>query len=194
MNRIGAWALSVGGPGLFVIAFIDASFLSLPEINDLLIVWMVTKHPARMPYYAAMAALGSLAGCLVLYYLGKKGGEALLRRRFSEGRLKRAHALYEKYGFLAVAVPALLPPPMPLKIFVLMAGVVDMPVFAFSLAVVLARGVRYVGEGLLAVWYGELAFGYLQANARRVSLGLALAVLLGGVLYYLWRRNRRPYA
>ena len=140
MSRIGAWALSVGAPGLFVIAFLDSSFLSLPEVNDLLIVWMVTKHPARLPLYALMATLGSLAGSLVMFYLGRKGGEAMMRRRFKEKPLRRAHELYEKYGFLAVVVPAMLPPPVPFKLFVLLAGVVNMSVLRFSLAPLAGRG------------------------------------------------------
>lgn len=190
MNRLGAWALSIGGPGLFIVAFLDSSFLSLPEINDLLVIWMVTKHPHRMLYYALLATLGSLAGCLVMYYLGKKGGEAMLRRRFQADRLARAHALFERYGFLSVIVPALLPPPAPFKAFVLLAGVVAMPVVPFTLAVIVGRGSRYVGEGLLAVWYGEQAFEFLERHARTVWIALALAALGGGLAYYVWRRRR----
>jgi membrane protein YqaA with SNARE-associated domain len=187
MNRLGAWALSIGGPGLFVIAFLDSSFLSLPEINDLLVMWMVTKHPQRMLYYALMATLGSLAGCLLMFYLGRKGGEAMLRRRFQEHKLARARALFQRYGFLAVIVPALLPPPAPFKVFVLLAGVVGMPALSFALAVTVGRGARYLGEGLLAVWYGEHAIEFLDRHARSVSIALALMVLAAGVAYYLWR-------
>jgi membrane protein YqaA with SNARE-associated domain len=189
MSRIGAWALAVGAPGLFVIAFLDSSFLSLPEINDLLIVWMVTKQPARLPLYALMATLGSLAGSLVMFYIGRKGGEAMMRRRFKEKQLRRAHALYEKYGFLAVVVPAMLPPPVPFKLFVLLAGVVNMRLVSFSIATIVGRGARYLIEGLLAVWYGERAIDFIRANAREVALAIGLAVVAGGVLYYLRRRR-----
>lgn len=189
MNRIGAWALGVGAPGLFVIAFLDSSFLSLPEINDLLIVWMVTKHPARLPLYALMATLGSLAGSLVMFYIGRKGGEAMMRRRFKEKQLRRAHELYEKYGFLAVVVPAMLPPPVPFKLFVLLAGVVNMSKLSFSLATIVGRGARYLIEGLLAVWYGERAIEFLKTNGREVALAIGLAAIAGGVIYYLRRRR-----
>ena len=74
-------ALSLGGPGLFAIAFLDSSFVSLPQINDILVVLMVVANKSRMPYYALMATAGSVAGCYVIYYLAKKGGEAFLRRR-----------------------------------------------------------------------------------------------------------------
>jgi membrane protein YqaA with SNARE-associated domain len=190
MNRIGAWALTLGGPGLFVVAFLDSSFLSLPQINDLLVIWMVTKHPGRMLFYALMATLGSVAGCLVMHYLGRRGGEALLERRFRGGQLARARALFERYGFLAVIVPALLPPPAPFKVFVILAGVAGMPLLPFTLAVGIGRGVRYLAEGLLAVWFGERALDYVRDHARGVSLALALTVAAGGLLYYFWRLRR----
>jgi membrane protein YqaA with SNARE-associated domain len=102
MARITKWveafALSVGGPGLFIIAFLDSSFLSFPEVNDLLIVLMVINHPERMLFYASMATLGSIAGCLALYFVGRKGGHALLEKRFKGGTLDRASHVMRKYG------------------------------------------------------------------------------------------------
>src|SRR4029453_18799746 len=104
MARITAWieafALSIGGPGLFIIAFLDSSFLSFPEVNDLLIVLMVINHPHRMVYYATLATLGSVAGCLALYFVGRKGGQALMQKRFSGGTVERASTLMRQYGAL----------------------------------------------------------------------------------------------
>lgn len=191
MNRIGTWALGLGGPGLFAVAFLDSSFLSLPQINDLLIVWMVTKHPARVVYYASMATFGSLAGCLVMYFVGRQGGEAFLRRRVAAARLARAHALFERYGVLAVAVPALLPPPAPFKLFVILAGVARMRLVRFTLSVMLARGGRYLAEGVLAVWFGERAFAFLGRHAGAVWIGLAAGVVVVGAVWIAWRRLRR---
>ena len=150
MARITAWieafALSVGGPGLFIIAFLDSSFLSFPEVNDLLIVLMVINHPERMPFYATMATLGSVAGCLALYYVGRRGGNALLQKRFKGGMVERASELMRKYGAMALIVPALLPPPAPFKIFVLLGGVANVPLKTFVTAIAVGRGVRYFGE------------------------------------------------
>jgi len=187
-----AFALGIGGPGLFVIAFLDSSFLSLPQINDLLVIWMVVQHPGRMPYYATMATLGSIAGCLVMYLLARKGGEVFLRRRFKGKSLDRARGLFERYGFLAVLVPALLPPPAPFKLFVILAGVVDMPAVTFVVAVAVGRGLRYFAEGILAVWYGEMAIDYIKAHPVQVSAALFAAAGLGAGAYYLWKRWRRP--
>ncbi len=198
MHRIVAWAeafaLAVGGPGLFVIAFIDASFLSLPEINDILVVWMVTRHKERLLYYASMATLGSLAGCFVLYWLAWKGGEAILRRWFHERHVERGMATFQRYGLLALLVPAILPPPAPFKIFVLLAGVARVPWKRFALAIGIGRGMRYFGEGLLAVWYGDSAIEYVQAHGTEVALGVAAAILVGGVAYFWWqaRQGKSP--
>lgn len=193
MNRIGTWALGLGGPGLFAVAFLDSSFLSLPQINDLLVIWMVTKHPARVVYYASMATLGSLSGCLVMYALGRRGGEAFLRRRIAADRVDRARRFFDRYGVLAVAVPAMLPPPAPFKLFVILAGVAQMRLVPFVVSVVVARGGRYLVEGLLAVWVGEQAFAFLGRHARAVWVVVAssLVVLAAVWLGRRWGRYRR---
>lgn len=191
MARITAWletfALSIGGPGLFIIAFLDSSFLSFPEINDLLIVLMVIRHPDRMIYYASMATLGSIAGCLALYFVGRKGGQALVRKRFSGGNLEWGMNIMRKYGAMALLVPALLPPPAPFKIFVLLAGVASIPLRTFVIAIAVGRGVRYFGEGILAVLWGEQAMAFIHENGRTVAIALGVAALIGGVAYMIWK-------
>jgi membrane protein YqaA with SNARE-associated domain len=185
-------ALALGGPGLLLIAFLDSSpFMSLPQINDLLLVWMVTKNPHLMPYYAAMAVLGSIAGCSVTYFIGLKGGQALLKKRFSGKTVERNLALFQRFGVLAVLIPSLLPPPAPFKIFVLLAGVARIPLLKFVAAIAIGRGIRYFGEGLLAVWYGEQAMAYMDAHAREVSLALVGLIGLGLIGYLLWSRRKR---
>jgi membrane protein YqaA with SNARE-associated domain len=196
MSRIVEWiqsfAMAIGGPGLFVIAFLDSSVLSLPEINDILIVWMVTQHKHRMVYYASMATLGSIAGCLLLYEIGKRGGEAFLLKRFHERHVDRALALYRKYGVMAVLVPAILPPPAPFKIFVLLAGVARMKPLHFVLAIAGGRGLRYFAEGWLAIRYGDQAIEYIRENGAIVSVALAVLVLVAGAGWFIAKRVRQP--
>lgn len=194
MSRFLDWlqavALMLGAPGLFIVAFLDSSFLSLPEINDLLLVLMVTEHPSRMPLYAACATLGSVAGCLTLYALGRKGGEAFVRKRFSSDRVDRGIAIFQRYGVMAILIPSLLPPPAPFKIFVLVAGVAGINIWRFVIAIGIGRGIRYFGEGALAVMYGEQALEYIHENARPVGLtivGILAAALLVSVL---WHKRR----
>lgn len=198
MSTIISWVqsftMSIGGPGLFIISFLDSSFLSLPEINDLLVITMVIQNKDRMVYYALMATFGSVAGCFVLYFLGRKGGETLIRRRFGGARLLRAMDLSSRYGILAVAIPAVLPPPAPFKIFVLLAGVARVPLWQFSTAVTVGRGFRYFTEGLLAIRYGDQAIAFVRENGQVASLVVALAVLVVGAAYIVWRarREHRP--
>ncbi len=185
-----AFALAIGGPGVFAIAFLDSSFVSLPQINDLLVVLMVTENKAWMPYYAAMATLGSVAGCYVIYYLAEKGGEAFRAKRLRGGHVQRVLALYKRHGLLALMVPALLPPPAPFKLFVLMAGVAEVPKVKFVAAIAVARGVRYLALGVLAIWYGDLALDLMRTRGRDVALWLAGLILLAAAVWW-WTRRRR---
>ena len=83
------WATGFGGVGLFVVAALDSSFLSFPQVNDLLIIYLSTKTPRLMPYYASMTTAGSILGCFVLYAFARRGGEVFLRKRFSGPRVER---------------------------------------------------------------------------------------------------------
>lgn len=183
------WAAELGGVGLFIVAALDSSFLSFPQVNDLLIIYLSTKYPARMPYYAGMTTIGSLLGCFALFAVTWRGGEAFLRRRFSGARVDRGLALYQRHGLLAVVIPALLPPPVPLKLFVLLAGAARVAPWKFGIAILIGRGIRYFGQGYLAVLYGERAALLVRENGTAVGIGLALFALAIGVSYYLWRRR-----
>jgi membrane protein YqaA with SNARE-associated domain len=195
MSRFADWirslALALGAPGLFLVAFLDSSFLSLPEINDLLLIWMVTRHKGRIVLYVVGSMLGSIAGCFVLYYIGRKGGDALVRRRFGHERVERTLASVRRRGMLAVLIPSLLPPPAPFKIFVLLAGVAGISASRFALAIGIGRGIRYFGEGLLAVRYGDQATAYLENNLRNVSLTVIGLLILGLAGSALWSHVRR---
>src|SRR4026209_2945891 len=193
MRRLLAWiqgfAESLGGPGLFIIAYLDSSFLSFPEVCDALIVLLTVQHRERMIFYALVTTGGSVAGCYSLYLVGRKGGEAFLRKRFHERHVDRAMAVFRRHGMLSILVPSLLPPPMPFKIFVLAAGVSRMRDADFLIAVGIGRSIRFLGVGLLALWKGQQAIAWLHDNAATVGIGLALLVTLGaGVV--IWRRSR----
>lgn len=193
MHRFVAWVQgfseSLGGPGLFIIAFLDSSFLSFPEVCDALIVLLTVQHRERMLFYALVTTLGSIAGCFALYSVGRKGGEAFLRKRFKERHVDRAMAVFRRYGVLAILVPSLLPPPMPFKIFVLAAGVARVRPVDFLIAVGAGRGIRYFGEGFLALWYGEQALAFLRENAKLAGLLLAIVAAAGGIVYFWWKKR-----
>jgi membrane protein YqaA with SNARE-associated domain len=190
LSALQAWASELGGVGLFVIAALDSSFLSFPQVNDLLIIYLSTSYPERMPYYAGMTTAGSLLGCFMLYGVARKGGEVFLRKRFSAERVDRGMALYQRFGLLAVVVPSLLPPPTPFKIFVLMAGAAAVSPWRFGVAIVIGRGLRYFGQGYLAVRYGERAVEMVKAHGAEVGIGLAVLALVVGAIYYFIMRHR----
>jgi membrane protein YqaA with SNARE-associated domain len=194
MSRFVQWiqalALTMGAPGILLVAFLDSSILSLPEIADLLVIWMVTTHPSRYVLYASCATVGSLFGCLALFAIGRKGGEALMRRRFSSDRVERTLAAFRRHGVMVVLVPSILPPPAPFKIFVLLAGVAEISVGRFATAIFIGRGARYFVEGLLALWYGERALAYMREHSAGVALAAVAILGLGFVMYLAWQRKK----
>src|SRR5262245_54532481 len=133
---------ALGPAGIVVVAFFDSSFLSIPEINDILVVTSSAAHPGLAWLYALAATAGSLGGCAVLWALGRRGGEAWLVKRFGRERVERTRDAFRRWDVLALALPAVLPPPMPFKIFVLSAGVFGFPWRPFALTLAHARGLR----------------------------------------------------
>ena len=186
VHRIQALAIALGAPGLLLVAFLDSSILSLPEIADLLIIWMVTHHNARVALYVVSATIGSLIGCLLLFYIGRKGGEALVRRRFNSASVDRTLAAIRRHGVMAVLIPSLLPPPTPFKVFVLLAGGAGISASRFTLAIAVGRGARFLIEGLLALWYGERAMAFIRENGETVSLVVVVFLAVGFVGYMWW--------
>jgi membrane protein YqaA with SNARE-associated domain len=194
LTTIQEWASELGGVGLFIIALLDSSFLSFPQVNDLLIIVLSTKYPERMPYYAGMTTLGSLIGCFLLYGVARRGGEVFLRKRLKGRYVDRAITLYQRHGLLAVVVPALLPPPVPFKVFVLLAGAAAVSPIRFAIAVGIGRGIRYFGQGYLAVLYGEQAAAFMGAHGAAIGIGLAATALAIGAAVFFLRRRRHGSA
>jgi membrane protein YqaA with SNARE-associated domain len=194
LTTIQEWATELGGIGLFVIALLDSSFLSFPQVNDLLIIVLSTKYPQRMPYYASMTTIGSLIGCFLLYGVARRGGEVFLRKRLKGRYVDRAIKLYQRHGLLAVVVPALLPPPVPFKVFVLLAGAAAVSPIRFAIAVGIGRGIRYFGQGYLAVLYGEQAAEFMREHGAAVGIGLAVTALAIGAAVFFLRRRRHGSA
>ena len=176
-KKIVAFAGTLGAPGLFLISFLDSSVLTFPVINDLLLIELSIEHPARMPLYAFMAAAGSVLGCVLLYFIARKGGEALFHRKAGKRAAVIRHWV-EQNGFIGMLMAALLPPPTPFKIFVFAAGVFEMPLWSFTAAISLARAIRYFGMGYLAIRYGNDALPFLKDHKLEASVVIVLFVLL----------------
>jgi len=201
VSKLVAWVETVllptlGPLGLFLVAAADSSFVTLPEINDFLVIGAGMANPRTAWMFVAMAALGSVAGSSLLWRLGRTGGEALLVRRFGPAWAARTRAAYQRWGILALALPAVLPPPMPFKVFVLASGVLGFPYLRFFCTLFLARTARYAFWGSLGAAYGEEARALLHAldawGAQHWRLLLVLAAIAGlGALIALRRRRSR---
>lgn len=184
----------LGPPGMFLVAFFDSSFLSIPEVNDIFVVTEASVRPGGAWAYVLATTLGSVAGCSALWWIGKRGGEPLLVRRFGPERVEQTRLAFRRWDLLALAVPALLPPPMPFKIFVFSSGVFGVPFRRFFVTIALARGARYTTWAVLGAAYGPRALGYLKgfdawfARYDAVIVPVLVVVLLAGVLVALRRR------
>jgi membrane protein YqaA with SNARE-associated domain len=190
-QKVVAFAGGLGAPGLFLISFLDSSVLTFPVINDLLLIQLSIQRPTRMPLYAFMASLGSVLGCVVLYFIARKGGEAVFHRKAGE----HAHAIrhwVERNGFVGMLIAALLPPPTPFKFFVLAAGVFEVPLFSYTSAITIARLFRYFGVGYLAIRYGADALPYLIHHKLQVTAIVILVVLVSYALSRVLLRRRVP--
>ena len=190
-QKIVGFAGALGAPGLFLISFLDSSVLTFPVINDLLLIELSIEHPARMPLYALMAATGSALGCVLLYFIARKGGEAFFHRKAGHRATAIRHWV-EENGFVGMLIAALLPPPTPFKIFVFAAGVFEVPFWGFTSAVALARVIRYFGIGYLAIRFGNDALPYLKDHKLEATVVIVLFVLLSYLVSRVILRHKPP--
>ncbi len=192
----GAW-------GIFATSFLDSTFVPMPGFNDLLLLHLSSRRPALALVYALQCTLGSLLGCYVVYGLGRGGGSLFRRNRGGkpgadgvEAAAARptagtAERWLQRNDFVSVLVMSLLPPPAPFKVFVFTAGALRVNPLRFGAALVIGRGFRFVAEAWLGARYGAQAEAYIQHHVGRVSLVLAVAVILGTSIYRRVQKSAR---
>jgi membrane protein YqaA with SNARE-associated domain len=191
LRRLVDGLIAYGPWGLFSLAFLDSALIPLPLGPDAAMMLLTASRPELMPVYALAATFGSIAGCLVLYYISRRaGGRALAR--FSPAKQERVKGLLDRYDVLALFVAALLPPPFPFKLFVISSGVFRLNVLRFALAVAVGRATRFFLEGMLVKLYGGQIQDLITRYFQRIGLiGIGL-VLLGAAVFIartLWRRR-----
>lgn len=183
---------ALGGVGVFLSAFLDSSFVPLPLVTDLIVVDLSSRNPLRMPYYAAMAAMGSLAGCIWIYALARKGGQAYYRNKQPQAS-GRVRAWVQKYPFTSVLLPAVAPFPVPFKPFVIAQGVFQVPFVPFVVGTLVGRGALFFVEGFLGVRYGAAAreFALHQKFASAAIVMALIAIFLAVRWFPVHRRNQQ---
>jgi membrane protein YqaA with SNARE-associated domain len=168
MKPLGAW-------GIFGLSLVDSASIPLPFLDPLIVSYGVLNH-AKFPLYCLMAAVGSACGSMLPYYLGRAGGELFLLKRINRERYERLRDRFEKQEFLAIMLPAMCPPPMPVKLFELAAGVFEMRAFSYFLAIASGKFLRFMIESVLVIIYGPAVLG-LFLRAVRHHLGSVLGVV-----------------
>jgi len=182
LQHLGIW-------GIFAIAFADSALLGMPV--DAIVAAYVHQDHKRLLFYVALASLGSALGSVPLYIIGYQGGEKVLRKRISEARFLRIHRSFEQHEFWALMFPAMLPPPMPFKIFVLGAAVFEMRFRDFLAAIFAGRLVRFLTLALLTLWFGPRIVSLLGTLFRQHISWLLGAIVIGLFIWLVTRRRRR---
>lgn len=184
LQPLGSW-------GIFAVAILDSAAFGVPL--DPVVAGYVYAHPAKIWLYVFMASAGSAVGSLVPYAIGRAGGELLLLKRIDRERFERIRDRFEKQEFLAMMVPAMLPPPTPFKLFLLSAGVFEMRAPLFMLSIFCGRVIRFLILGFLVVKFGPGVVSLVTAVMARhqVWVFAGFAVLLAIVFSHLQFRKAR---
>jgi membrane protein YqaA with SNARE-associated domain len=180
---LGIWGL--GG-----LAFIDAGFFPLPTTMDGVVIGYVAANHAKFLLYVLMASVASALGSLIPYYVGRAGGELFLLKRINRERYERMRDKFERQEFMAIMIPAMMPPPMPIKLFEFAAGVFEMKPLPFALAIFCGKFVQFLVCAVITVLYGpEIARAGRQAVHEHLGIVLGVVgALVLSILVYVMRK------
>ena len=181
---------------MIFVGALDSSLLSLPEVNDYITAYRVAHNPSEVYYFPLFPAIGSVIGCLILYRIAQRG-EQFVTKRFHPKHLDRVKKIYREWGVFALVIPALLPPPMPFKIFVAVAGALNYPAGRFAAVIMIARTVRYYFWAWVAFFFRNEVLqilGWLESHLIEI-IGVIIAFLIlsfVGRLVFARLRSQTP--
>jgi membrane protein YqaA with SNARE-associated domain len=187
------WLVHLGGPGLILLGIIDNSPIPLPGSMDVATILLAAHNRNMWIYYAVMATAGSVVGGYLTYRMARKGGKETLEKRFSTRKTTRVYAIFERWGLVSVAIPAILPPPFPIVPMLLAAGAMQYPARKFLAALAVGRGIRYTILAYLGAHYGRSIVRLFALYYWPVLIVLIAFAVLGG-LYGLFEYKRRQNA
>ena len=193
LTNLASWLTTLGPYGLFLLSFLDSAMIPMPQGVDALLIAQAIADPASAYLGAGLAVLGSLAGSLILYFVARRGGRAVLERKTSAAGIDKMRRRIEKFDALVLLPPTMIPLPLPMKIFVMAAGVFEMKLPRFIAVILFARIVRYFGEAFIAIRYREETTAFLKEH---VLAGVLLGVVLIAVCYavHRWSSGRMAAA
>ncbi len=181
--------LTSWGPfGVFFLAILDSAGIPLPAAVDALLIATAVVNPKAAMLSAVTAVLGSAIGCMILFFLARKGGQAYLERHTQSENAAKFRVWFQTYGLITVFVPCLLPIPMPLKVFVLSAGALGVKPLHFLGVVLAARVPRYFALAWLGMQLGDDAGAWIKSHVLHL---FAFAALLAVVLYFAVKLTAR---
>lgn len=196
-NSVLLWLRHLGGPGLILLGIVDNSVVPVPGSVDVLTVLLAANQHEWWPYYAAMATVGAMIGGYLTYRLAQRESKEELEKRIPAQKFQKVERMFDRWGFGAIAIMAILPPPAPMVPFLLAAGAAQYPRNKFLGALALGRGVRYMALAYLASIYGN-AIRRIISHHANITIVLAALCVAGGVGAALYlhlkgksRRNKR---
>jgi membrane protein YqaA with SNARE-associated domain len=190
------WIFHLGGLGFIPLGLLDSSVVPLPGSMDVLTIVLSARKQELWFYYALMATVGSVIGGYITYRLARKGGKETLERKFPAKRLAKVYRIFGRWGFGAIAIAALLPPPAPLVPFLFAAGAMQYSVRKFLVALTLGRVVRYTLLAFLGARYGRQVLIVISQHGHPVLvavIGLIAAATAALIFILVSKRKRRAH-
>src|ERR1700690_2417585 len=187
------WLIHLGGPGLILLGIADNSLIPLPGSTDVVTVLLAAHRREPWFYYTILATAGAILGGYLTYRMARKGGKETLEKRFSQRKVKKVYAIFERWGFAAVAIPAILPPPFPITPMLLAAGAMQYPTRKFLTALAGGRGIRFTILAYLGYKYGRHIVKFFDRYYWPVLIALIAFSVLGGLYgLYEYKRRQKP--
>jgi membrane protein YqaA with SNARE-associated domain len=186
------WLIHLGGPSLILLGLVDNSVIPLPGSTDVVTILLAAHHSKMWVYYAIMATAGAILGGYLTYRMARKGGKETLEKRFSKKTTNKVYTIFERWGFAAIAIPALLPPPFPIVPILLAAGAMQYPPRKFLTAIAVGRGIRFTILGYLGAHYGRHIVSFFAQYYWDVFIVLIAFSVVGALFGLLqYRRGQK---
>jgi membrane protein YqaA with SNARE-associated domain len=189
------WILNLGALGFIPLGLLDSSVIPVPGSMDVLIIILSARNEKLWLLYAVMATIGSVIGAYVTYRVARKGGKETLERKFPARTMEKVQRSFSRWGFGAIVIAALLPPPAPLVPFLFAAGAMKYSAKSFVLALTLGRIVRYSLLAFLAARYGRQMLRFISRNGQpSLIVIIVLVAAATAVLIYILATKRKKWA